>query len=425
MEKKQYEIHQRHHKTYVKSKGRYFKCPQCDNQFNTQAKLDVHTIQVHTEVTGTGSAKGSNNDLVVDESIVLAPGTMMTVYHCPVAGCNKKNYLDSKSVRTHCRRLHSLASDDLDVPGHEVEAQYICHIRGCGKLFVEAGQIDAHLKHHRTYVPTNGVFDCRCCPETFSRKEQLDQHTLNFHTYEGIVRVQEQQQQLQLQREQEQQQQSGGLQPPRPVRSYQDEVAPRVLGYQCSICMRKFLHVGTHSNHVTNSHKMPGLQPVEVEMKPRYTCRYPRCGKNFMTKAIYKSHQDRHLSGKSKKDMECFKCGKVFSQFKSLHQHVIQTHADVTPDEIAKLESSHAKCSVCNKMFRSQEVLKNHMRKHRQPEQEKKDQNLGDMKNIAVPQEASNAPEMSKKCNNCLTEFFDDVSLQNHVCEYHPNSASI
>ena len=34
MEKKQYEIHQRHHKTYVPSSGRYFKCPQCDSKFN-------------------------------------------------------------------------------------------------------------------------------------------------------------------------------------------------------------------------------------------------------------------------------------------------------------------------------------------------------------------------------------------------------
>ena len=39
MEKKQYEIHQRHHKTYVPSTGRYFKCQQCDSKFNSQANL--------------------------------------------------------------------------------------------------------------------------------------------------------------------------------------------------------------------------------------------------------------------------------------------------------------------------------------------------------------------------------------------------
>ena len=60
----------------------------------------------------------------------------------------------------------------------------------------------------------------------------------------------------------------------------------KVIGYQCSICLRKFLHLGTHCNHATNAHQMPGLQPVEVEMKPRYTCKQPRCGKHFMTKVI-------------------------------------------------------------------------------------------------------------------------------------------
>ena len=41
MEKKQYEIHQRHHKTYVPSTGRYFKCQQCDSKFNSQANLGI------------------------------------------------------------------------------------------------------------------------------------------------------------------------------------------------------------------------------------------------------------------------------------------------------------------------------------------------------------------------------------------------
>ena len=65
----------------------------------------------------------------------------------------------------------------LAIPS-QTEAQYICQVRGCRKLFVEAVQIEAHLKHHRNYIPTNGNFECKCCPETFTRKEQLDQHIL-------------------------------------------------------------------------------------------------------------------------------------------------------------------------------------------------------------------------------------------------------
>ena len=43
LEKKQFEIHQRHHKSYVPSKGRYFKCPNCDSKFNTQVTTLVLT----------------------------------------------------------------------------------------------------------------------------------------------------------------------------------------------------------------------------------------------------------------------------------------------------------------------------------------------------------------------------------------------
>ena len=47
LEKKQYEIHLRHHKSYVPSKGRYFKCDHCESKFNTQGNLDVHVIHSH------------------------------------------------------------------------------------------------------------------------------------------------------------------------------------------------------------------------------------------------------------------------------------------------------------------------------------------------------------------------------------------
>jgi hypothetical protein len=47
-----------------------------------------------------------------------------------------------------------------------------------------------------------------------------------------------------------------------------------------------------------------------------------------------------------------------------LYQHLIQTHADVTPEEIAELEAAHAKCPICFNVFRNDEILKNHMKKH-------------------------------------------------------------
>ena len=83
IEKKQFEIHQRHHKTYVPSSGRYFKCQQCDSKFNSQANLDVHSIQVH--INSEEKASAGKNDLIFDD-ITLEPGTMMHVYNCPLEG---------------------------------------------------------------------------------------------------------------------------------------------------------------------------------------------------------------------------------------------------------------------------------------------------------------------------------------------------
>ena len=356
MEKKQFEIHQRHHKTYVPSTGRYFKCAQCDSKFNSQANLDVHAIQVHMN----SDESQHKNDLIFDDSIILEPGTMINIYNCPVPTCDKKNYLDAKSVKTHCRRVHHM--NDYQPVFEATEAQFICQVRGCRKLFVEAVQIEAHLKHHRNYIPTNGIFECKCCTESFTRKEQLDAHTLNTHTYDGILKSQESHQSNPVRHTVH-----GShleLKSSKPVKSSPSDHI--VIGYQCSICLRKFLHLGTHSNHVTNTHQMPGLQPVEVEMRPRYTCKHPQCGKPFMTKNMYKAHVDRHKSTNQpiKKSMKCLKCPRLFSQFKSLHQHLIQTHADVSAQELAELEAAHAKCPICSKVFRNQEVLKTHMKKH-------------------------------------------------------------
>ena len=43
---------------------------------------------------------------------------------------------------------------------------------------------------------------------------------------------------------------------------------------------------------------------------------------------------------------------------------MLQTHSDVTQAEIDQLEASHAKCPVCNAVFRSVDIMKVHLRRH-------------------------------------------------------------
>ena len=106
--------------------------------------MDVHTIQIHMN----SELDHGKNELIFDD-ITLEPGTLMTVFHCSVPGCDKRNYLDAKSVKTHCRRFHSM--NEIDPISTQTEAQFICQVRGCRKLFVETVQIEAHLKVSRLF----------------------------------------------------------------------------------------------------------------------------------------------------------------------------------------------------------------------------------------------------------------------------------
>ena len=94
----------------------------------------------------------AKNELIFD-TVPLEPGTTMTVFHCPVASCNKRNYLDSKSVRTHARRVHGMI-DYEGTPSLGV-AQYICQVRGCRKLFME--QVIQKIYYSLLFNTSHGI----------------------------------------------------------------------------------------------------------------------------------------------------------------------------------------------------------------------------------------------------------------------------
>ena len=96
--------------------------------------LDVHTIQLHMNSEEPSDETQNHqqqvkNDLIF-EDITLEPGTLMTVFHCPIESCPKKNYLDAKSVKTHCRRIHSMID-------YEGTYTYIVYFSFCPKIAVE------------------------------------------------------------------------------------------------------------------------------------------------------------------------------------------------------------------------------------------------------------------------------------------------
>ena len=96
----------------------------------------------------------NNQPLKYNHELRLSPGTLMTVYKCPIDDCKKGSCTDMKSFKLHALHIHQ---DKNILPiVDDVEAKYICQVDGCGKLYLERKQFEIHQRHHKTYVPSKG-----------------------------------------------------------------------------------------------------------------------------------------------------------------------------------------------------------------------------------------------------------------------------
>ena len=80
----------------------------------------------------------------------------------------------------HAKCIHK-DKNEFDPLIEEMTANFICKVRGCGKLFVEEQQLDVHFKHHENYTPRSGKHKCHICKEAFFQKDMLKKHVLSFH----------------------------------------------------------------------------------------------------------------------------------------------------------------------------------------------------------------------------------------------------
>ena len=93
------------------------------------------------------------NTLKYNPTMTLTPGTLMTVFKCPVDGCGKNSCTDLKSFKLHCLHIHR--DRDLTPIITQDEAKYICQVENCGKLYMEKKQYEIHQRHHKTYGTKN------------------------------------------------------------------------------------------------------------------------------------------------------------------------------------------------------------------------------------------------------------------------------
>ena len=135
------------------------KCIICGEAFYQKDMLKRHVLSFHNEVTSfrgrsitsknsisksqsqqqISSTKSSNkagykrtmecpNLLKYNSNVTLSPGTLMTVFKCPVEGCNKKSCTDIKSFKLHCMHIHQVNMLPLNTVSDEKKIWYILTI---------------------------------------------------------------------------------------------------------------------------------------------------------------------------------------------------------------------------------------------------------------------------------------------------------
>ena len=157
-------------------------CNKCRHQFGSVQALKKHVEGLKCLVKSENSANTSGLvkcGLVFDESIQLTPYATVSVFKCPDPLCAKP-CVTLRAYRMHAKCVHK-SNAQLEPIMEEAKANFICKVRGCGKLFVEENQLDVHFKHHENYTPRSGKHKCHVCHEAFYQKDMLKRHVLSLH----------------------------------------------------------------------------------------------------------------------------------------------------------------------------------------------------------------------------------------------------
>ncbi len=230
-------------------------------------------------------------------------------YECDVC---KKRFQHSGNLKKHKRT-------------HTGDKPYECDV--CKKKFVESGHLKIHKRTHTKEKP----YECDVCKKRFAYRNSLVIHR-RLHTGD------------------------------RP--------------YECGICMKKFKH---SSSLVIHSRRHTGETPYECDV----------CKKTFSRNKYLKYHEKQHLLCHSchkeiilPQDLQehsvedtnirkyaCSKCGKRFSVFLKLVQHIARHHrndGDYQCGLCQELEATGVGyvCFVCDVVFDVPRELENHMVTH-------------------------------------------------------------
>ncbi|XP_050347376.1 zinc finger protein 436-like isoform X2 [Nymphalis io] len=222
--------------------------------------------------------------------------------------CNKcfKNFLKSKTLRTHIQQCHSSKTitpfacgqcKDSFNSQEDLHIHSALHVKGnhwtCNKCFKDFTERNRFRRHIRRHMETKR-YPCETCDKTFSELCALRRHA-RVHTGEKVEKK-----------------------------------------YRCDICDKRFCDSSQLAAH---SARHTGVRPCACE-----------CGKAFPSRRLLASHRLVHS------DLKRFACDYCDKRFR--HESTRNTHHRTHTGEKPYI------CSICGKTFIQSSNLKLHMRTH-------------------------------------------------------------
>ncbi|XP_071770537.2 uncharacterized protein LOC139923634 [Centroberyx gerrardi] len=374
----------RHLATHGKStKSLCYKCPDCQRSYSLLKDLNKH-LEIHRK-DKNGTCLKCDQTFSCPEELETHMEIHEKSYLCTVCGKKfkveyalKKHEQGHKEEQFYC----TLCDKHFSKLSH-YKRHIMVHVRReskcphCDSVFLQLTALKYHLRTHIEERP----YQCPCCIETFTRKEDLEQHCLKHRKFK------------------------------------------KEKPYSCTRCDYAFSSLPELTEHMS-SHK--GEQPLNC----------PDCGKTFLNKNKLEKHLSIHTGERphlcsvcgngfpsaaslklhvhihtGDKPFKCSQCSKSFRSSSGLRLHS-RHHMAVRPSypcpdcgrtygrmtELKMHQRYHTgdkpySCTCCNKRFVSKDKLNVHMRIH--------------------------TGERPYSCSHCGQTFTQTGDRNRHINKYH------
>ncbi|CAH1980910.1 unnamed protein product [Acanthoscelides obtectus] len=357
-------------------------CTQCSKEFAKKRNLDSHIVKKHPE---------------------MIPSLSRKIYECKdcdykaVWKCNFSRHIlthqDASNYRLSCPHCNATFREGKAVDDHIVKKhpEFVKSVKrriyecpNCPYKTVKKAVLDMHLTTHPDAVSSIKMRTCPHCNKSFKKNATLDNHILKEHP------------------------------------EFMASVTKKI--YQCPYCPYRTVEKAWLDRHfITHSDVVSGIKLMKCE----------HCNKSFKQKVTLDNHilhkHPEFMSSVTKKIHQCPYCPYRTVEKGGLNRHLI-THSDAVSG------IKVIKCEHCNKSFKKQVKLDNHILKEH-PEFMSSVTNeihqcpycpYRTVEKAGLDRHLITHSDGIKliKCEHCNKSFKQKQSLYDHIVRKHPDFIS-